>query len=65
MTLVIKALAWGCMLVVVGLETIVYVYEVRWFVRFAVVYALLGDAVVLNLVLSVSKHYTRFVFFTS
>ncbi|KAJ0927376.1 putative ABC-type xenobiotic transporter [Helianthus annuus] len=62
-TLVIKSLAWCCMLVMTGLETMVYVYEVRWFVRFGVVYALLGDAVLLNLVLSVSKYYTRYVLY--
>nr|XP_043620654.1 ABC transporter C family member 2-like [Erigeron canadensis] len=58
-TLIIKALTWCCMLVMIGLETIVYVCEVRWLVRFGVVYALLGDAVLFNLVLSVSNFYTR------
>ncbi|XP_076949695.1 ABC transporter C family member 2-like [Bidens hawaiensis] len=58
-TLLIKAFTWCCMLIMIGLETMVYVYEVRWFVRFGVVYALLGDAVLFNLVLSVSKYYTR------
>ncbi|XP_076899720.1 ABC transporter C family member 2-like [Bidens hawaiensis] len=58
-TLLIKAFTWCCMLIMIGLETMVYVYEVRWFVRFSVVYALLGDAVLFNLVLSVSKHYSR------
>ncbi|KAI7751096.1 hypothetical protein M8C21_020501 [Ambrosia artemisiifolia] len=62
-TLVIKALAWCCMLVMTGLETTVYVYEVRWFVRFGVAYALLGDVVLLNLVLSVSKYYTTYVLY--
>ncbi|KAJ0927366.1 putative ABC-type xenobiotic transporter [Helianthus annuus] len=62
-TLVIKALAWCCMLVMIGLETTVYVYEVRWFVRFSAAYALLGNAVLLNLVLSVSKYYTRYVLY--
>lgn len=62
-TLVIKALAWGCMFVVIGLETMVYVCEVRWFVRFGVLYALLGDAVLVNLVLSVSSYYSRYVLY--
>ncbi|KAI3741552.1 hypothetical protein L1987_59226 [Smallanthus sonchifolius] len=62
-TLAIKALAWWCMLVMIVLETKVYVYEVRRFLRFGVVYALLGDAVLLNLVLSVSKYYTRYVLY--
>ncbi|KAF5764677.1 putative ABC-type xenobiotic transporter [Helianthus annuus] len=62
-TLLLKALTWCCMLIMIGLETMVYVYEVRWFVRFGVVYALLGDAVLFNLVLSVSKYYTRYVLY--
>ncbi|KAF5764679.1 putative ABC-type xenobiotic transporter [Helianthus annuus] len=62
-TLVIKALAWCCMLIMISLETMVYVYEVRWFVRFSLIYALLGDAVVFGLVLSVSKYYTRYVLY--
>ncbi|KAK9055990.1 hypothetical protein SSX86_027077 [Deinandra increscens subsp. villosa] len=62
-TLVIKALTWCCVLAMICLETMVYVYEVRWFVRFGVVYALLGDAVLLNLVLSVSKYYTRYALY--
>ncbi|KAL8236017.1 hypothetical protein R6Q59_017098 [Mikania micrantha] len=62
-TLVIKAIAWCCMLVMIGLETTIYVYEVRWFVRFGVAYALLGDAVLLNLVLSVSKFYTSYALY--
>ena len=61
-TLIIKALAWCCMFVVIGLETMVYVCEVRWFVRFGVLYVLLGDAVLFNLVLSVSTYYSRLVF---
>ncbi|XP_024962637.1 ABC transporter C family member 2-like [Cynara cardunculus var. scolymus] len=62
-TLVIKALAWCCMFVVIGLETMVYVCEVRWFVRFGVLYVLLGDAVLFNLVLSVSSYYSRYVLY--
>ncbi|MFS8016082.1 putative ABC-type xenobiotic transporter [Helianthus anomalus] len=62
-TLVIKVLAWCCMLTMISLETTVYVYEVRWFVRFSLIYALLGDAVVFGLVLSVSKYYTRYVLY--
>ena len=50
------------MLVMIGLETMVYVYEVRWMVRFGVVYAMLGDVVLFNLVLSVSNFYTKYVF---
>jgi hypothetical protein len=50
------------MLVLIGVETKVYIREFRWFVKFGVVYALVGDAVLLNLVLSVKDFYDRFVF---
>lgn len=50
------------MLVLIGVETKVYVREVRWFVRFGVIYALVGDAAMLNLVLSAKELYDRFVF---
>ncbi|GKA84558.1 ABC transporter C family member 2 isoform X1, partial [Tanacetum coccineum] len=62
-TLALKTFTWICMLVMIGLETMVYVCEVRWFVRFAVIYTLLGDAVLFNLVLSVSKFYTKDVLY--
>ncbi|XP_052621477.1 ABC transporter C family member 2 [Lactuca sativa] len=62
-TLVIKTLAWCCVLIVLGVETVIYVCEVRWFMRFGIIYALLGDAVLFNLVLSVSQYYTRDVLY--
>jgi hypothetical protein len=49
------------MLVLIGVETKVYIREFRWFVRFGVIYALVGDATMLNLVLSVKEFYDRFV----
>lgn len=51
------------MLVMIGIETKVYIREVRWFIRFGVIYALVGDAVMLNLILSVKDLYNRFVRF--
>ncbi|RAL50240.1 hypothetical protein DM860_007914 [Cuscuta australis] len=56
-SLIIESLTWCCMLVMIGLETKVYIYELRWFVRFGVIYALVGDAVMFNLVLSVKEFY--------
>lgn len=61
-SLFIEALAWCSMLVLIGVETKVYICEFRWFVRFGVIYALVGDAAMLNLVLSVKEFYDRFVF---
>ena len=61
-SLLIEALAWCTMLVLIGVETKVYICDFRWFVRFGVIYALVGDAVMFNLVLSMKDFYNRFVF---
>ncbi|KAF3450335.1 hypothetical protein FNV43_RR06415 [Rhamnella rubrinervis] len=62
-SLIIEAIAWCSMLVMIGVETKVYICEVRWFVRFGVIYALVGDAVMLNLILSVKDLYDRSVLY--
>lgn len=62
-SLMIEALAWFSMLVMIGLETKVYIREFRWFIRFGVIYALVGDAVMLNLILPVSDFYSRSVLY--
>ncbi|XP_074328761.1 ABC transporter C family member 2-like [Apium graveolens] len=59
-SLIIKALAWCSMLVMICVETKVYIHEFRWFVRFGVIYVLVGDVVMLNLVLSMRDFYTGF-----
>lgn len=61
-SLVIEALAWCSMLVMLGVETKVYIREFRWYVRFGVIYALVGDMVMLSLILSVKEFYSRLVF---
>lgn len=61
-SLIIEAVTWCSMLVMIGLETKVYIRESRWAVRFGVIYALVGDAVTLNLALSVKDYYEWSVF---
>ncbi|KAK7846258.1 abc transporter c family member 12 [Quercus suber] len=61
-SLIIEAVAWCSMLIMVGLETKTYIRLCPWFVRFGVIYVLVGDAVILNLILSASSYYTRLVF---
>ncbi|XP_073129277.1 ABC transporter C family member 2-like isoform X2 [Henckelia pumila] len=56
-SLMIEAVVWCSMLVMLGLETKVYIRESRWSVRCGVIYALVGDAVMLNLALSVKDFY--------
>ncbi|KAL5577348.1 hypothetical protein UlMin_019047 [Ulmus minor] len=61
-SLIIESLAWGSMLVMIGLETKVYIREFRWYIRFGVIYVLIADAVVLNLILSVPDSYSGYAF---
>ncbi|RVW98540.1 ABC transporter C family member 2 [Vitis vinifera] len=58
-SLIIKAFAWCSMLVLIGIETKVYIREFRWYLRFGVLYTLVGEAVMLNLILSVKELYDR------
>ncbi|KAL7248302.1 hypothetical protein ACSBR2_003084 [Camellia fascicularis] len=62
-SLIIVALAWCSMLVMLGIETGIYIREFRWYVRFGAAYVLVGDAVMLNLILSVTDFYTGSVYF--
>ncbi|KAL3643736.1 Canalicular multispecific organic anion transporter 1 [Castilleja foliolosa] len=62
-SLVIEAVTWFSMLLMIGLETRVYVHESRWAVRFGVVYSLIGDAVMVNLAISVREYYNWSVFY--
>ncbi|KAJ0082016.1 hypothetical protein Patl1_11255 [Pistacia atlantica] len=62
-SLMIEALAWCSVVVMIGLETKIYVREFRWYVRFGVIYVLIGDAVVLNLILPMIEYYNRSVLY--
>ncbi|KAM1350686.1 hypothetical protein ACFX14_004730 [Malus domestica] len=62
-SLILEAITWCSMLVMIGVETKIYIREVRWFVRFAVIYTLVGDSVMLNLVLSLRDLYHRSVLY--
>ncbi|KAK3432705.1 hypothetical protein EUGRSUZ_D00231 [Eucalyptus grandis] len=56
-SLTIESLAWCSMLVMISLEMHIYIREFRWYVRFGVIYVLVGEAVMLNLILSMRDHY--------
>ncbi|KAF5736366.1 ABC transporter family protein [Tripterygium wilfordii] len=62
-SLIIESFTWCSMLVMIGMETKVYIREFRWFVRFGVFYTLIGDAVLLNVILSVKKFYNSNVWY--
>ncbi|XP_022146679.1 ABC transporter C family member 2-like [Momordica charantia] len=61
--LIIQALAWCSMLVMLVVETRVYIFEFRWIIRFGVVYLLVADAVMVNLILPVKDLYERNVLY--
>ncbi|XP_065882175.1 ABC transporter C family member 2-like [Euphorbia lathyris] len=62
-SLIIEALAWCFMLVMISVETKIYIREFRWFVRFGVLYTLVGDAVMFNLILTVKEFYDSSVLY--
>uniref|UniRef100_A0A5B6ZCD8 ABC-type xenobiotic transporter n=1 Tax=Davidia involucrata TaxID=16924 RepID=A0A5B6ZCD8_DAVIN len=64
-SLIIEAFAWCSMLIMIGVETKIYIREFRWYVRFGVIYVLVGDAVMLNLILSAKDFYPRSVLYFS
>ncbi|KAL0721101.1 hypothetical protein Bca4012_035700 [Brassica carinata] len=59
----VEAFTWGSVVIMIFMETKIYIHELRWYVRFAVIYALVGDMVLLNLVLSVKEFYTSYVLY--
>jgi hypothetical protein len=62
-SLIIESLTWFSMIILILLETKVYIRQFRWLVRFGVIYVLVGDIVMLDLLLSVKEYYSsRFVF---
>ncbi|KAK1277908.1 ABC transporter C family member 2 [Acorus gramineus] len=62
-SVLIEALAWCTMVVMIGIETKVYICEFRWYVRFGVIYILIGEAVIFNLALDVREYYNQSVFY--
>lgn len=58
-SLMIEALAWFLMLVMISVETKTYIQELRWYVRFGVIYLVVGDVVMLGHILSMKDFYSR------
>ncbi|CAK9142859.1 unnamed protein product [Ilex paraguariensis] len=63
-SLIIEALAWCSMIVMIGVETKIYIREFRWYLRFGILYVLVGDAVILSFILPVKDLYTRSVLYS-
>ncbi|XP_015167599.1 ABC transporter C family member 12-like isoform X4 [Solanum tuberosum] len=62
-SLSIEALAWMSIIVMNLVETKVYIKEFRWYVRFGVMYVLVGELVILNFVFSMQSFYSRFTLY--
>ncbi|THU71177.1 hypothetical protein C4D60_Mb08t32790 [Musa balbisiana] len=62
-TLLIEAAAWCCMLVLIRVERKIYIHEFRWYIRFVVVYVLVGEISMYNLVLSVRQYFDKSIFY--
>ncbi|XP_072993744.1 ABC transporter C family member 2-like isoform X1 [Typha latifolia] len=62
-SLLIEAAAWSCVLVMIGVETKVYIHEFRWYIRFIVIYVLVGETAMFNLILSVRQYYSKSLFY--
>ncbi|CAL9060621.1 unnamed protein product [Musa banksii] len=63
LSLLIEAVAWCCMFVMIVLETKIYIHEFRWYIRFIVVYVLVGEISMYKLVLSVRRYYDKSIFY--
>ncbi|XP_008775219.2 ABC transporter C family member 2-like [Phoenix dactylifera] len=61
--LLVEAASWCCMFIMIGVETKIYIHKFRWYVRFAVIYVLIGEISMFNLVLSVREYYDRSIFY--
>ncbi|KAK1381980.1 ABC-type xenobiotic transporter [Heracleum sosnowskyi] len=62
-SLIINVLSWGFMLLMIGLETKIYVKAFRWYIRFGVIYLLVADTVMLTFMISLKNFYPRSVLF--
>ncbi|XP_030512712.1 ABC transporter C family member 12-like isoform X9 [Rhodamnia argentea] len=56
-SLTIESLAWCSILVMIGLEMHIYIWEFRWHVQFGLIYVMVGEAVMLNLILLKRDNY--------
>ena len=60
-SLTVETLVWCSLVIMTLLETKVYIREFRWYVRFGVIYVLVGDTVKLSFILSLKDLYPRSV----
>ncbi|XP_071921352.1 ABC transporter C family member 12 [Coffea arabica] len=63
LSLGIEALAWFSLVSMLGLETKIYISKFRWYVRFGLVYVLVADAVMFNLIFALRDFCPRSVLY--
>ncbi|KAF3338928.1 ABC transporter C family member 2-like protein [Carex littledalei] len=61
LTLLIETVAWSCVLVMLIAETKIYIREFRWYIRFVMIYAFIGEITVFNLVFAVRDYLSPLV----
>ncbi|KAK4493263.1 hypothetical protein RD792_017860 [Penstemon davidsonii] len=55
----IEVITWCSVILMLLVETKMYVKEFRWYIRFGILYVLVGDAVIFNLILPLKDFYVR------
>ncbi|KAJ3693574.1 hypothetical protein LUZ60_009054 [Juncus effusus] len=55
-SLILEAVTWSCVVVMLFTETKVYITEFRWYIRFVMIYVLVGEMTVFNLLFSVRNY---------
>ncbi|XP_071742643.1 ABC transporter C family member 12-like [Rutidosis leptorrhynchoides] len=60
-SLMIEILVWICIMIMTLLETKIYIRDFRWYVRFGVLYVLVGDTVKLSIILSLKDLYPSYI----
>ncbi|KAL8468613.1 hypothetical protein ACS0TY_031708 [Phlomoides rotata] len=59
----IEFISWCSMVLMLLLETKIYIKEFRWFIRFGVIYVLVGDAFILSCILPLKDFYVRSILY--
>lgn len=60
-TLLIESVTWCTMLALLFIETKIYIREFRWYIRFGLIYVLVGDATLFRLILAVKEYCDKYV----
>nr|XP_043635649.1 ABC transporter C family member 12-like [Erigeron canadensis] len=62
-SLILETLVWSCLMIMTLVETKKYIRDFRWYVRFGVLYVLVGDMVKFRIILSVTDLYPRYILY--